>query len=202
MLFADTDSGDHEGGERVREQAKSKQAPVEEPSQAPDKKPKSGWGTEAGTSTPKASDESNIAEYTGDEAAGSAGRRAEEEEDESLVQEVAAPPKQVTKPVVSIRELEKESKFVLPPPPDPGIDLSALSALLRPPILVTESDELWETEGMFVKLTGEILAEQEEEEQDKEAKEIAEAEQKKLMQSPHQLTVTVSLTGVGSVMKV
>jgi hypothetical protein len=196
-----------ETGRRETERAAPSASTAAEPASAPDKTPKSGWGTEAPAAAAKpGAPESTVAEYTPDEAsssAASARRRAEEDEDEALVQEVAAPPKPAAKPVVSIRELEKETRFSLPAPPDPEVDLSVLSATLRPPGLVTESDEQWDVEGMLVRLTGEILAEQELEEQTREAKELAEAEQKKLAAATPapQPVVTVSLTGVGSVEK-
>eukprot|EP00727_Mastigamoeba_balamuthi_P011268 m51a1_g6764 hypothetical protein (206) ;mRNA; f:98503-99215 len=192
-LLAAGDASEFEGAARVRQhetsgskrRARGRGDDDDDASRsAPEQKPKSGWGNDAGPAVPasagydsgraEASDRDKVGETVDEADAAERGL----EEDEDLVREVAAPPRFAQRPIATIRELDKGLQFTLPPAPDAGIDLSLLTSQLRPPVTVVEADVTWDFESLFQRVSTEIIAEQEEAERLQELKEQEESEQR------------------------
>jgi len=88
------------------------------------------------------------------------GAAYDDTEDESFQRQVAAPPKQRSNRVQSIRELDSTMQYSLPPNKD-EIDLSLLIGALCPMDKVVEDDELWEPEQLLSQVAFEIQQETE-----------------------------------------
>jgi len=97
----------------------------------------------------------------------------EEDEQEDLTTQVAAAPRNTSRRVQSMRELDHEIKYTLPTTMQAGLDLKLLTASLSPPDQVKEEDETWEFDTLLQRVSQEMQVEVDEEE--KEKKEMAES---------------------------
>ena len=93
---------------------------------------------------------------------------------EDITQQVAAAPKNITRRVQSLAELEKDMQYALPAA-NTGLDLGLLTSALCPQTLVMEADERWEFSALLEVVSQELHTEQEAREADKAAADAAAA---------------------------
>lgn len=66
--------------------------------------------------------------------------------------QVAAPPSAyVSKPIANLESLNHQ--LVLPTKPEPGIDLSILTSVVKPLDQIYENDELWESQHLIMEVS-------------------------------------------------
>jgi len=83
----------------------------------------------------------------------------EEEAEEDITTQVAQAPRNLTRRLPGLRELDAELKFAIPS--GLGVDLSVLTTTLVPPDMVSEDDTTWEFDALLQEVTQEFIAESE-----------------------------------------
>eukprot|EP00752_Nemacystus_decipiens_P007427 g6639.t1 len=82
----------------------------------------------------------------------------EDEGEEDIVLKVAAAPKNTTRRVPSLRELDEDLKHAIPSSAD-GLDMSLLTKTLVPPEMLEEDDSPWDFDTLLQSVTQEFNAE-------------------------------------------
>ena len=88
---------------------------------------------------------------------------------EDITTQVAAAPRNLTKRMPSLHELQRELQHVLPEPSSRGPDITPLKRFLVPYELVQEEDEAWDFESLLQQVSQEQQADNEAEEKRKRA---------------------------------
>ena len=83
----------------------------------------------------------------------------EEEAEEDITTQVAQAPRNLTRRLPNLRDLDAELKGAVPS--GFGVDLSVLTATLVPPDMVSEEDATWEFDALLQEVTQEFIADAE-----------------------------------------
>jgi len=83
----------------------------------------------------------------------------EDDGEEDITQQVAAPARNTQRRIPTLRELDADIKFTVPP--SSGFDLSPLTATLVPPDSVHEDDTPWEFDTLLQEVTQQFISDAE-----------------------------------------
>ncbi|TMW59662.1 hypothetical protein Poli38472_004731 [Pythium oligandrum] len=89
----------------------------------------------------------------------------EEEREQDITMQIADAPKNTTRSVQSLKELDRDIKFSLPTTVAFGVDLSLLTSCLCPEKAVIESDETWNFDGLLNEVSQEMQKDLDEKEE-------------------------------------
>ena len=89
----------------------------------------------------------------------SGGGGAPQEAEEDITTQVAQAPRNLTRRLPNLRDLDAELKGAVPS--GFGVDLSVLTATLVPPDMVSEEDATWEFDALLQEVTQEFIADAE-----------------------------------------